>query len=151
MSNTTSSVRTFKSQTTLHAERAEPNLAENNRKGPFKKVYLIFAVIAVLLASTVFLFVQYQSAQQKLSNTQQSEKLLREVGRIVVLPTGETPTIATVAHADKLKTQKFFEAARDGDKVIVYTKHNQAILYRPSSHQIVTISTIKVDSTSTTP
>jgi len=63
------------------------------------------------------------------------------------LPAHETPTVATVVHADKLRGQSFFANARNGDKVLVYGKEKEAILYRPSTDQIVTIAPVTVTPT----
>jgi hypothetical protein len=73
---------------------------------------------------------------------QQVNDTLGKVARLVIVPSGETPTVATVSNADKLKAQTFFANAKDGDKVIVYAKAKQAILYRPSTNQIVTMAPV---------
>ena len=76
-----------------------------------------------------------------------TQELIDEIGKIIVLPTGETPTIATVTDVDKLKiTQPFFQNAKNGDKVIVYTK--KAILYDPLAKKIIDVTTINPGSPS---
>lgn len=62
----------------------------------------------------------------------------------MILPEGETPTIATVSDADKVKSQTFFQRAENGDKVIVYQQAKKAILYRPSIHKIVEVTSISI-------
>jgi len=63
--------------------------------------------------------------------------LLDKLRKVVVLPASETPTIATVVNADKLTSQPFFAHAQDGDKVVLFSTQKEAILYRPSTGQIV--------------
>lgn len=93
----------------------------------------------------MFLLFQYKDAKQKVqagSNASQNAKLLDDVRKVFVLPTSGTPTIATVSSADKLRNQEFFANAKDGDKVIVYSAAKRAILYRPSTEQIVNVAPI---------
>lgn len=146
MQSTTSSTRTF---ITPPPTAKKP---EKKRKLPPLKQYLNrknlpWIIAAVLILICLFLFVQYHSAQNKLSggnSAKQTTALVARVGKIAVLPAGETPTVATVVHADRLHNQIFFANAQDGDKVLVFSKEKQAILYRPSTNQIVTIAPVNV-------
>ena len=63
-----------------------------------------------------------------------------------MLPTGETPTIATVTDASKLKDQAFFTNAVTGDKVLIYTNAKKAFLYRPSTNKIINIAPVNLGS-----
>jgi len=77
----------------------------------------------------------------KLTASQVSE-LIAEVGEKMIIPKGETPTIATVTDITKLQSQPFFRNAVNGDKVMIFGSTNTAILYRPSIHKIVTVAPI---------
>lgn len=131
----------------------EPKPAKPPRtRGLFSKKYLPWLIILVLLLVLVFLYVEYRSAQNKLTgDNQTTAALVSELRKIVVLPSNETPTVATVINADKLKSQTFFAHALDGDKVIVYNREKEAILYRPSTNQIVTIAPVTVTPSSRNP
>ena len=121
----------------------------------FTKRNLPWLIIGVLVIVSGFLFWQYHEAQNKLqfttgtADSQQVSLLIAKVRRLVIVPSTETPTIATVVHADKLRSQSFFANSEDGDKVLVYSKEKEAILYRPSTNQIVTIAPVNVTSTGT--
>lgn len=94
------------------------------------------------------MLVQYREATRKLQSpypaaaTQQANDVIDKVSKLVVVPANETPTVVNVSNVEKLKDQAFFAKAKDGDKVVVYAKQKQAILYRPSTNQIVNISTV---------
>lgn len=75
-------------------------------------------------------------AQQELSDT------LNIIGESIVLPSNDTPTMATVFDKDKLKDEPFFDPAENGDKVILFPISQLAILYRPSSKKIVFMSKV---------
>jgi hypothetical protein len=70
------------------------------------------------------------------------KKIVEEVGKVMVLPTDESPTLATVTNPEALKSQPFFAKALEGDKVLIYTTVRKAILWRPSTHKIIEVSDI---------
>ncbi len=150
MQSTTSSTRTF------ITPAGNPDKQSDKRQSDFKPRKLLnrknlpWLVVSLLVLVIAFLFLQYRSAQHKLqaNNTQQVKSLIAKVRKLVVVPADEIPTVATVVHADKLKSQTFFQNANDGDKVLVYSREKEAILYRPSSNQIVTIAPVNVTPTS---
>lgn len=116
------------------------------------KILVITFVGIVLLAFGGFMTYKYmqankQVAQLRKTSTQHStttnksenttQQLLDKVGKLVLLPTDETPTVALVKDISKLQNQPFFSRAQDGDYVIVYTQSKVAILYRPSVNRII--------------
>lgn len=106
-------------------------------------MWLFGALIVLLLTSG---FLTYQVFQLKSNPTIQGEKeldqIIAKVGKLVVLPEGETPTLATVTDPEKLKNQPFFAKAQVGYKVLLYTQSQKAILYDPKSNKIVEIAPI---------
>lgn len=80
----------------------------------------------------------------------QTQALLTAVGKLIQLPSGETPTVANVSDAAQAKQQSaFFNNAQNGDKVLMYAKAGEAILYRPSTGKIVLVAPLTF--TKTTP
>jgi hypothetical protein len=118
---------------------------------PLTKKQLPWLLVAILLIFCLFMVAQYRQAQNKLQGSASDAKvtgLLKDVSKVIILPSNETPTVATVTNAAKLTNQSFFKKAHDGDKVIVYSGQKEAILYRPSTKQIVTVSTVSVSDNS---
>jgi hypothetical protein len=70
--------------------------------------------------------------------------LITEVGYIMLLPTGEQPTVATVSDLAKLKDQVFFNNAKLGDKILIYTNAKKAILYNPTTKKIIEVAPVNV-------
>ncbi len=64
-------------------------------------------------------------------------ELMEQVGKLIVLPENEEPTVATVTDLAPLKGQEFFAKAQIGDKVLLFTQSGNAILYRPSEEKII--------------
>ena len=96
-------------------------------------------VLVTAIGIAIYFYLQYQKTQDQLNKTTQSNvqaALIGEVGKLIVLPTSEQPTIATVSDVNRLKGQSFFAHARNGDKVLIYTKAQEAILYDPQANKI---------------
>lgn len=72
------------------------------------------------------------------------QKTIAKVSRLIVLPTDEQPTLATVSDIEKLKDQPFFTNAKNGDKVLIYPRSLKAILYSPSQDKIIEVSSVNV-------
>jgi hypothetical protein len=119
------------------------------------------AVIGAGLVLVIgFLVWENYTAQQQLKALQsgtltaaQTRQLAAKVGKLYLVPTDEQPTIATVLDVSKLSGQAFFVNAKDGDKVLLYTKNSLAILYRPSINRVVQVAPIDsgIQSSASTP
>ena len=125
-----------------------------------KERVIVFLIIVVLIITGGFVYYKNQKSksqvsQQTLSLTQQREKenseLIEKIGKLILLPSGEQPTIATVSDKSQLSTQPFFANALDGDKVLVYANAKKAILYRPSTNQVIEVAPVNITSPTLTP
>jgi hypothetical protein len=125
--------------------------ARKSRGLPFSWKKLLGGLI--LIALIVWLAHGYIATRNQLEQAKntpssagstQTDQLIGKVGQLVDLPQGETPTIATVNDASKLKNQQFFASAKDGDKVLIYSKAGKAVLYRPSTNRIIDYSTVNL-------
>lgn len=121
-----------------------------------KKGIAIVAVGSILIVAGIpsyYFYSQYQHAQLLLKNPsaaakQEIEALVAKVGRLIELPQGEQPTIATISDVSKLSGQPFFAHAQNGDKVLVYTNTKKAILYRPSEDKLVEVASVNIGTVS---
>jgi hypothetical protein len=156
-----------------------PRSAENNiaaavnkpRKQTGWRIARI-AAEAILVIAVIFLAVQYanlrsdkQNLNEQLVSAQnnpqalvqkQSQAIIDKVGALMQLPTNETPTVAAVSDAAAARTQSnFFANAQNGDKVLMYVKAGQAILYRPSTNKVILVAPLtfsnQAATTTTTP
>lgn len=114
---------------------------------------LIALVILILVGFFIQNYLHTRSQLKKLSDTKTAaqasdQELINQVGEFVVLPQGETPTVATVNDVSKLKDQVFFQYAQNGDKVLIFSQAKTAVLYRPSVKKIVEYAPINVDTSS---
>lgn len=137
---------------------AAPVLKSKKRLSPRKpnKATLLRLIIGLVILAAIgtaaYYVDRYQDSQaevKRLSNPTEAakdeqQKLISRVSQLVQLPQGETPTVATVTDASKLKDQVFFAKAQNGDKVLIYTEAKQAIMYRPSTNKIINIAPVNL-------
>ncbi len=88
-----------------------------------------------------------QQPEQKQAVDDEAMKLKEEVGQFLELPADETPTVATVVDAEKVKGQAFFKNAQNGDKVLLFATSGKAILYRPTTKKIIEVAPINLGQT----
>src|SRR5688572_23717045 len=93
-------------------------------------------VIVLLVAVATFFFVQNRRLT---AASREVQHLTNVVGKIFELPE-ETPTVATVVDKEKLADQTFFAKAENGDKVLIFTEAQRAILYRPKTNRIIEVA-----------
>lgn len=84
-------------------------------------------------------------------STYTTADLLAEVSKLVVLPTGEEPVIATVMDLNALSGQPLFANAHLGDKVIIYNTARKAILYSPTLKRVIDVAPLTIGTPSPTP
>ena len=117
---------------------------------------LVFLLVVALLVSYYF-YSKYQNSKNLVNNPSQAtvaevESLKQKISALIELPKEEEPIPATVSDVTKLKDQTFFAKAKNGDKVLIYSKAKIAILYRPSVDKIINVAPVNLgDSQTATP
>lgn len=110
-------------------------MVKKNKKDNFSTFFLIIAFF-------VLTFYLYNINKKERDMT--PDEIKESVGKLMVLPENEVPTYATVNDLEPLKGNLFFEKARLGDKVLVYSKNGKAILYRPSENKIIEVGPLNI-------
>lgn len=115
-------------------------------------VNIAIAVLVLLVVGGGYFYFQKQATKNAPATQQTAKeelkKLLAEVGKIIELPSDEEPTIATITDITKLSNQPFFIRAKNGDKVLIYTKSKKAILYDPQAKKVIDVAPINIGSQS---
>lgn len=124
-----------------------------------RKIIWILAVVVPTLAASVmasFFYFKWQQASSStpddITETQEEsqeeiDKIVEKVGRLILLPEGETPTLVTIDDKDSItENLVFFRDAENGDKVLVYRQAKLAFLYRPSADKLINASSVNVTS-----
>jgi hypothetical protein len=127
----------------------EPNFEQEPHKsrGLGKvMVLIIFVLLIGASGAAAYFYKQYDSVKNNPNKVASDEvaQVTDEVGKLMVLPTDEQPTLATVTDPSKLKDQPFFANAKEGYKVLIYAKAKKAILYSPEDNKIVDVAPVNL-------
>lgn len=121
-----------------------------------KSVIVAFIVLSLLAiggsGAGIYYYAQYTTLVQKSADPKNEVKdILEKVGKLIELPQGEEPTVATVQDAEQIKSQPFFAKAQNGYRVILYTNARLAILFDEKMNKLINVGSINVGTPSGTP
>lgn len=110
-------------------------------------IAVLVGLVVVLIGLTYYFRDQFQTIKkdpQKITQ-QETQSLVEKISRLMVVPEGEDPIIATVMDPELLKDQPFFAKAKKGDRVLIYSKARRAILYDPAADKILEVAPINTE------
>jgi hypothetical protein len=115
----------------------------------YKWVILVVGIIIGVCGTFVYIQmygIPFESVIQNVSKAEEA-KILKEmtekVGKLLILPKGEEPVMATITDAAALiKEQPFYAGSKNGDVVLMYQKALKAIIYSPERDIIVNVGPI---------
>jgi len=114
------------------------------RQKLFTVVIPVVALAAIVVAGYFYSQVRVLKQDPQVLAQQEAETLAKKVGRLLVLPEGELPTVATVADPEALKDQAFFASAVVGDKVLIYPQAKKAILYSVTMNKVIEVAPLNI-------
>lgn len=119
---------------------------ENNTLGKrvLKVLLPLIALAAILAAGYFYNEVRLLKQDPQVVAQKEVTDLVAKVGRLVVLPADEVPTVATVSDPEALKDQAFFATSVVGDKVLIYTQAKKAFLYSVAMDKIIEVAPLNI-------
>lgn len=107
-------------------------------------MFVTISVVILLLIVSAWIWHEHSAPP---SNAQ----LLSELSLVMIVP-NEQPQIATVTNSSVLKAQQpFYINVENGDVLFVFPQTDKAVLFRPTTHQIVNAGPVNVQSPSKKP
>ena len=115
-----------------------------NRQKIVDRVVILIAIVAVVFGA--YFYYQWSLIRQNPQAVTEQEvtDLVAKVSKLIVLPTGEVPTVAVVSDPAALKDQAFFANAEKGDKVLIYAQAKKAVLYSVLLNKIIEIAPLNI-------
>ncbi len=112
-------------------------------------VPVLVGVLVILAGSALYFFMQVSAMKQdpEAIARKEAEELVAVVGKLILLPKDELPTIATVSDPTRLADQAFFAKAKVGDKVLLYPNARKAYLYDPEANRVLEVAPINLGDT----
>ena len=121
------------------------NIIENIlRHKSMKFVFPVITVIAIILAGYFYSQIRVLKQNPQAQAQKETVEVMEKVSKLMVLPVGETPTLATVSDPEALKDQVFFAQAQKGDKVLIYSQAKKAILYSVVLNKIIDVAPLNI-------
>lgn len=115
-------------------------------------LFLLLLLVAMAVAFQLFNKVKLQfpygltaqvGGSEPKSRQVEPQDIVARAGRHIVLPKGETPSIAQITDIGFLmKTQPFYEGAKNGDEVLIYQNAKMGYIYDPVNDIIVKVGPI---------
>lgn len=120
-------------------------MQKSGLKNKFMRITVpVIAVVAILLAGYFYMQVRDLKKDPNLAAQKEAVALVEKVGKLIVLPAGEIPTVAIVSDPEALKDQPFFANAVKGDKVLIYAEAKKAVLYSVSMNKIIDVAPLNI-------
>jgi len=110
-----------------------------------KIVVPVIAVVAIIAAGYFYWQMHLLKQNPQAVAQRETAQVIAKVSKLIVLPFGETPTIAVVADPAALKDQPFFASAKKGDEVLIYAQSKKAILYSVSMNKIIDVAPLNIE------
>jgi len=134
-----SSVENLEDKSSYIAPESEKIIAEEPPKKKWKVLANILVVVVFLglTAAAGYLWWQYKKAApsaQTATVADEASIIAEKIKNLTDLPL-ENPALATIT--DPTTDQPLFSDALPGDKVLIYIQAKKAILYRPSSNEVI--------------
>lgn len=136
------------------SNESEEFISNLKRKNPFfKSFFFIILLVVVLGIIAYFVFGNNSSSTNNSANTSTSTvsaegaRVLAQLSKIMVLPEGTNPVIASVTNANVLKSQQaFFADVKNGDWVIIYP--GLAIIFDAKANIITKVGPVQISNVS---
>lgn len=121
-----------------------------------RPVVIAFVILALLAiggsGAGIYYYSEYQKLSLRTKNPQaEIKEVLGKVGKLIELPEGEEPTVATVQDAEQIRNQPFFSKAQNGHRVILYTNARLAILFDEKANKLINVGAVNVGTPSGSP
>lgn len=102
-------------------------------------------MIATTVAAAALILIAVLLLRHANQDSGSSQSIVGTVGQLMLLPTNEKPTIATVEDKAEIKDKFLAAHAQDGDRVLIYAKNRLVIVYRPGIHKIAAVGAVTAD------
>ena len=104
----------------------------------------LVTIVAVAVAGFSFSELYKVKQNPQVQFQKEVNDLVSKVSKLIVLPSGELPTVATVSDLEALKDQPFFAKAKKGDKVLIYTTSKRVVLYSVADNKILDVAPLNI-------
>lgn len=131
----------------MHNHRQNNNMEPEIKKKTLltsNRIIAVMAVLLILVGSSAYYFYKKATFDPQKQAQKELEIALESVGRHIMLPKDEIPSLATISDPAQLKGQAFFVNAQKGDQVLIFPTSKKAILYSPSLDKLIEVAPVNL-------
>jgi len=81
-------------------------------------------------------------AKKKKAQQSEEKQTIDKIAKLLRLP-NENPIVTTVYNEKDFENNNLFRTVKKGDKILLYINAKQAIIYRPSTNQVIEVVPVK--------
>ncbi len=132
-------------------ETINQDFKEKKESSKIKTLILTIVIIVMFILGVGAGYLVYNRLVEKEDNNskdinqQQVEEILDELEEVILLPEGESPTVAFLYDIEELKKEngEFYKDAQEGDLVIIYS--DKAIIYRRENKKVINVAPVFIE------
>jgi len=122
----------------INLRRLFPRLFGNRRR------VAAMVAVALIILGGYFVYQKYFHLTPAEKAKKELAAAVAAVSKLIILPQGDEPVLATVADAKTLIAQQaFFAGSENGDQLLLFPRNLKAILWSPSRNVIVNVGPIQ--------
>lgn len=110
-----------------------------------KKIFwLTLAAVAIAITYILIMGIIYknQMASKKKAVEKEEQQTVNKIAKLLRLP-NEKPIFTTVYNEKDFENNNLFRVVKKGDKILLYINAKQAIIYRPSTNQVIEVLPVR--------
>lgn len=110
-----------------------------------KKIFWITLVAITLVIMYVLIMgaiYKNQMASKKKAQQKEEQQTVDKISKLLRLP-NETPIFTTVYNEKDFENNNLFRVVKKGDKILLFINAKQAVIYRPSTNQVIEVVPVK--------
>ena len=124
----------------------QPSSVKRRKHLSIQAWLILIGVFLILSVSILVLISRVRSAPTP--NLENLNEVKMAISKHYVLPSDEEPALATVTDKSKLNSV-LANKTENGDRILIYQKNQQAIIYRPSIDRVVDVTPVQIDAPET--
>ncbi|MCR4274981.1 MAG: hypothetical protein NUW02_02955 [Candidatus Campbellbacteria bacterium] len=114
-------------------------------QGRSRITFLVFCILLLgVFGVAGHFYKEWNSLRQnpQTFSEEKTKEVVARVQKLIDVPSGETPVLATVSDTSNLEDQAFFKNAKEGNIVLFYAVARKAYLYDPAENIIVEVASL---------
>lgn len=139
-------MKSYSDTNQIPAENKESLLQKINflRKFITKRRVVAMAAVMLIILGGYFVYEKYFNLTPAEKAKKELAAAVAGVSKLIILPQGDEPVLATVTDAKTLIAQQaFFAGSENGDQLLLFPRNLKAVLWSPSRNVIVNVGPIQ--------